>query len=91
MIPRAGGTPLVWPILGFIGSLVVLVPVAIVLASVFQSSGGEWSHLAETRLPAYVGNTLVLAVSVCTFAGVIGVASAWLVTMHRFPGRRVLS
>ena len=91
MIPRSGGAPLAWPILGFIGSLVVLVPVAIILASVFQSSGGEWSHLAETRLPAYVGNTLVLAVSVCTFAGVIGVASAWLVTMHRFPGRRVLS
>lgn len=91
MIRGRGRHPIVWPILGLVGSLVVLIPVAVVLASVFQSSGGEWSHLAETRLPTYVGNTLVLALSVCTFAGLIGVSTAWLVTMHRFPGRRLVS
>lgn len=83
--------PIAWPILGLLGSLVVLVPVAVIFASVFRSSDGEWSHLAETRLPVYVVNTVVLGISVCVLSGVIGVSTAWLVTMHRFPGRGIVS
>lgn len=48
------------------------------------------AHLANTVLPDYVINTALLALGVMIGTGVIGVGTAWLVTMCRFPGRRVL-
>jgi len=72
-----------------IGALLAL-PVLFVVASVFRGGGETWAHLAATALPAYVWNTvLLLAVVAC---GVIsmGVLSAWLVTVYRFPGRDLL-
>ena len=80
-----------WIIGSVIASLLVAVPVGVVLSSVFRSSEGVWSHLVDTRLVSYTSNTVVLAVSVCALAACIGVPAAWLVTMHRFPGRRILS
>ena len=47
-------------------------------------------HLVHTVLPTYVANTALLALGVTIGTGVIGVGTAWLVTMCRFPGRRVL-
>ncbi len=67
----------------------IALPVAVVVLNVFASSQGTWSHLASTVLPDYVLNSLALMAGVG--AGVIlgGVATAWLTTMCRFPGRRV--
>lgn len=48
------------------------------------------THLAGTVLPAYIANTALLGLGVMLGTGVIGVGTAWLVTMCRFPGRRVL-
>ena len=47
------------------------------------------AHLASSVLGRYAANTglLVVLVSLGTFA--VGVGSAWLVTMTRFPGVRV--
>ncbi|MGB3245838.1 MAG: iron ABC transporter permease [Sulfitobacter sp.] len=63
--------------------------VAVVLAAL---SGGTETirHLSQTVLGEYTVTTLalVLIVSVGTFA--IGVGAAWLVTMTRFPGAKVL-
>ena len=65
-------------------------PVASVLTNIL--SGGTnaiWSHLAATVLPDYVANTLVLCFAVALGVVVVGVATAWLIVMHDFPGRRV--
>lgn len=48
------------------------------------------THLANTVLPDYVANTALLGLGVMLGTGVIGVGTAWLVTMCRFPGRRIL-
>jgi iron(III) transport system permease protein len=67
----------------------VAAPVLSVCASVFTRGGeGTWQHLAATVLPEYVASTLWLCVGVAAGAAVVGVSSAWLVTMHEFPGRR---
>jgi len=63
------------------------VPVVVVLGSVFTPSTDTWAHLAATVLPEYVTNTLWLMACVGTGVIVIGVATAWLTTMCRFPGR----
>lgn len=70
---------------------VVAVPVAGVLASIGAETGGVWAHLASTRLPDYLANTLLLAAGVCAIAAVLGIPAAWLVAMYEFPGRRTLS
>lgn len=65
-------------------------PVLVVTLRIGAGTGGLWSHLASTVLPAYVGNTVVLALGVGAVAGVLGVATAGLVTFCTFPGRGFL-
>jgi iron(III) transport system permease protein len=69
--------------------MVVAIPVVVVLAHVFVPTGDIWRHLASTVLPAYVANSIWLMLGVGTGTLVIGVGTAWLVTMCRFPGRRL--
>lgn len=66
------------------------VPIAFVASSVFVPSGGSWQHLVDTVLADYVRNTVWLAVGVGFGVVVVGVGTAWLVTMCSFPGSRVL-
>jgi iron(III) transport system permease protein len=74
----------------FIGALIGL-PVLSVAFHLFAGGGGEtWSHLAATVLPEYVGNSLLLALCVGIGVAVVGVATAWLTAMTRFPGRRIM-
>ena len=65
-------------------------PVASVLGSVLAGGGDTWAHLAATGLARYAGNTLLLLAGVACGVISIGVLSAWLVTVYRFPGRDFL-
>ncbi len=69
---------------------IVAAPVLIVAAHVFLPSQGAWTHLASTTLPAQIANTLALSLGVGLACIVGGTATAWLVTMCRFPGSRIL-
>ena len=69
-----------------IASLVAL-PVVVVLGSVFADTGEVWSHLASTVMPQYIANSIGLMLGVSVGVSVIGVGSAWLVSLCRFPGR----
>jgi iron(III) transport system permease protein len=65
-------------------------PVASVLTHLFSGGTGEtWSHLAATVLPDYVGNTFWLCLGVGLGVALVGVSTAWLTAMHRFPGQSV--
>jgi iron(III) transport system permease protein len=66
---------------------ILAVPVVVVLASVFAPAGETWAHLAGTVLSEYVSNTLWLVLWVGIGVTVTGVATAWLTTLCRFPGR----
>ncbi|MEM7253330.1 MAG: iron ABC transporter permease [Pseudomonadota bacterium] len=48
-----------------------------------------WPHLAATVLPRYIGNTVALMAGVGLGCLLLGVATAWLVTMCEFPGRNL--
>lgn len=80
--------PWAWTTLA-VAALVGL-PVLVVLSRVFLPSDGVWQHLAETVLSRYIGNSLALVLGVGAVTLVLGIASAWLVAMCRFPGRTVL-
>ena len=67
-------------------------PILSVWANLLAGGTGEtWAHLASTVLPEYVANTLWLCLGVGTGVVVVGVSTAWLVTMHRFPGQHLFA
>ena len=70
-------------------ALVALPIVAAVLAA-FVGDLDTLRQILVTVLPEYTRNTLILSVAVACLAGVIGTFTAWLVTMYRFPGARLL-
>jgi iron(III) transport system permease protein len=68
----------------------VCLPVLSVLASLLQPTGDAWTHVVETLLPRFLGNTLWLMLGVGCLALLFGIGSAWLVVSYRFPGARLL-
>ncbi len=78
-----------WSLLTVIIAAFVALPVVTVLAHVVVPAGDIWGHLSETVLSRYVTNTLGLMVGVGLGTLIIGVGTAWLVVMCRFPGRWV--
>ena len=79
-----------WVALTLLVSGMLMLPVVVVAASVFLSSGDIWQHLYDTVLAEYIGNSLLLALGVGCLSLPLGVIPAWLVTMYRFPGSRQL-
>jgi len=67
----------------------VALPVAGVVWLALSPSDDIWRHLATTVLPRYIRTTLLLMTGVGVGTFVLGAGSAWLVTMCRFPGKRV--
>ncbi|WP_428828309.1 ABC transporter permease [Azonexus sp. IMCC34842] len=77
-------------IVGFVVALLAGLPVASVGLNLFVSgTSSTWAHLAQTVLPEYILNSLWLCLGVGCGVGVLGVATAWLTSMHDFPGRRI--
>lgn len=73
-----------------VGMLVAL-PVLSVGANFFAGQTGDtWSHLRETVLVDYLGNSLWLALGVGIGVASVGTVTAWLTAMTEFPGRRIL-
>jgi iron(III) transport system permease protein len=78
-----------WSIATLLIALLVAIPILSVASNMFFASSGDiWSHLAATVLPDYVKNSLWLMVGVGSGVFVIGVGTAWLVTMCSFPGSK---
>jgi iron(III) transport system permease protein len=67
----------------------VAIPILGVLVHLLRPSGTEWRETAGIVLPDFLLNTAVLLVSVAIGTTIIGTATAWLVVMCRFPGRRL--
>ena len=81
-----------WPTSWVVATLflvaVFISPILAVFAAATGDSNELWSHLANTVLPRYVSNTVILAAGVGTIALLFGVSTAWLVSRYEFPGRR---
>jgi iron(III) transport system permease protein len=79
-----------WSVVALMLALAVALPVLVVASSLLQPAGGVWSHLAQTVLWDYLANTFLLAVGVGLGVTLIGVGTAWLVTMCHVPSRGIL-
>ena len=70
--------------------MLVSVPIFSVGTNLFLGGTGDtWQHLAATVLPSYVLNTVLLCLGVSLGVMVIGIATAWLVSVYDFPGRAI--
>ena len=87
--PRHSRAPiLVWLATGV--AVLIAVPILSVAANLFLGGTSDtWRHLAATVLPSYISNTLWLCAGVSAGVIVVGVSTAWLVSTHEFPGRRM--
>lgn len=77
-----------WNILTLVIALLVSIPILTVAVNIFIPAGDVWSHLASTVLPEYIENSIWLMFGVGFGVFVLGVGTAWLVTMCRFPGSK---
>ena len=78
-----------WRATAFGIAAVVTLPIASLVYLALSSTDSVWPHLTQNVLPNALFNTLALILGTGAIALVIGAGSAWLVTMHRFPGREL--
>jgi len=69
---------------------VCLAPILAAALSAFTGDLETWREVLSTVLPRYTATTLTLVVIVGIGTAVIGSVTAWLVTVYRFPGARLL-
>ncbi|GAA0626048.1 iron ABC transporter permease [Brevundimonas kwangchunensis] len=83
-----GGALSPLPLIGALAALVAILPLVNVVAVAFS---GETADIAAGDLIRYALTSAGLAALVALITGVAGTLAAWLVVMHRFPGRSVFA
>jgi iron(III) transport system permease protein len=78
----------IWPVVVVVIAILITIPIFTVISSVFTDSQQIWNHLADTVLKDYILNSLWLMLGVSTGVLIIGVGTAWLVTMCEFWGAK---
>lgn len=76
--------------LAWIGAGLCIVPIAAVGVTALGGTLETWSGLWQTVMPRYIWNTIQLSLLVAIGTAATGTGAAWLVTMCRFPGSRIL-
>lgn len=79
-----------FPVSAALLALLLAIPVATVLVSLALPVDALWWEFVRLTLRDYLLTTAWLVLGVCVGAAVIGVSAAWLVTMTRFPGVRIV-
>ncbi|MEZ5909481.1 MAG: iron ABC transporter permease [Hyphomicrobiaceae bacterium] len=70
--------------------LVMVLPLLSVLLLALNADDNIWPHLVRNVLPYVLVDTLLLMAGVSLATLVVGTATAWIVTMYRFPGRDMI-
>lgn len=76
--------------LAWIVGAICVAPIAAAAVAALAGDLDTWRSLVATVLPGYARNTALLVALVASGTAVIGTGTAWLVTMYRFPGARLL-
>ena len=77
-----------WLFSALLTTAIVALPVLSVIFLAFFPEENIWPHLLDTTLPRYLVTTIKLMAGVGAITLVIGLSTAWAVTMCDFPGRR---
>ncbi|MEQ1890580.1 MAG: iron ABC transporter permease, partial [Alphaproteobacteria bacterium] len=78
-----------WRAGALVVAALVAMPVFFIAMLAFSPGRNIWPHLATTMLPPMLQTTLLLLAGVGLGTAILGVGTAWLVSLCRFPGRRI--
>lgn len=76
--------------LAALAALLVALPVIAVGSLALQPAPDVWPHLMAYVVPVAIRDTALLLAGVGAVALIVGTGTAWLVSLHEFPGRRML-
>ena len=79
----------VWTLGVLLLAALIAAPLVTVFVLAASPSDNIWQHLTSTVLPRYIRTTIYLMAATGIGTTVIGIGTAWLVTLCRFPGKRV--
>ena len=82
-------TSRLWKTSIILTAFIFSLPILTILSSVIEPSGENWEHLKDSVLSEYIYNSLLLTSGVGVGALVLGVSTAWLTTMCKFPGKKL--
>jgi len=85
--PRSLG----WQATSLFISAIIALPMLFILAALFTANDESWQHIRSNLLSGYLLNTFWLMLQVAIYSSVIGVSTAWLTAVTRFPGQRFFS
>lgn len=81
--------PWIWG--AFLAAILIVFPLLVVFSNVLIPGDEIWRHILRNLIPTYVFNTLILMAGVALLSFIIGVSTAWLISMYSFPGRKFFS
>lgn len=76
-------------VLAWLPAVLVALPLVLVFWRAVQPAGEMWEQVVEHRLSGYLWHSAGLAAGVTFLALLLGVPSAWMVSVYDFPGRKV--
>ena len=79
-----------WGILSSLVLVVFVLPILIVISSIFGEWSENWSHIYDFALFNYIYNSSILVIGVLFIVLIIGTTSAWIVTNYQFFGKNTL-
>lgn len=80
-----------WSLLSLLLIAMIMSPLVIATKGIFIPINETFRHLMDTVLNEYVINTLIIAVGVVVMTSIIGVSTAWFVSIYEFPMRKFYS
>ncbi len=86
-LPHSNWRQRLWQLSLLTIGLLLALPILVVFGFVLVPTADIWQHLASTVLPDYLQNTLWLALGVSCGVLLLGLPTAWLNSMCRFPGQ----
>ncbi|WP_374354807.1 ABC transporter permease [Chitinimonas sp.] len=95
--PRLHTARRYWPLaadeqlLAWLIASITLIPLLVLLSSLWQPQTAIWAHLGQFVLPRLLINTACLLAGVALGTLLLGVSLAWLLAVHDFPGRRLFA
>lgn len=72
-------------------ALLLSLPVMVILTNVVTGQASVWQHLIDTVLIDYISSSLILMLGVGAGSLLLGVPTAWLTSVCRFPGHKWLA
>lgn len=83
------GAPRTWTVLSVAIFAAIISPIAGLVITALSTSADTWPHLLQTVLPSAVRVTALLMLGVSALSILAGAGTAWLITLYRFPGRKI--